>query len=110
MKTIPVETLARYSFCNSKRLPQYVNDRGRRLHWVGIGWCDEGPAKPSDVVVVHPWEPEVGKLAWLGDQNVRVTKLFKNGRASVRGTAKPFNVRAADLAEPRGKTLVEIFG
>lgn len=62
MKTIAVETLARYSFSNSKKLPQYVNDRGRRLHWVGIGWIDVGPAKPSDTVVVRPWEPEVGKL------------------------------------------------
>lgn len=112
MKTITVEQLARYSFLNSKKLPQVVNDRGRRLRWVGIGWCDEGPAKPSDTVVIRPWEPEVGKLAWLGDQNVRVVKLFKNGAVSVRrvAVARPFRVRVADLSEPHRKTLVEIFG
>lgn len=101
MKTIPVETLARYAFSNSKNLPQVVNDRGRRLRWVGIGWCDEGPARPSDTVVVRPWEPEVGKLAWLGDQNVRVVKLFKNGvTVRVRGTGPAYIVRVADLSEP----------
>lgn len=52
-KTIERTKLARLAFCNSARLPQTVDLEGRRMHWVGIGWIDEGPADGTEVLVVE---------------------------------------------------------
>ncbi len=43
-KPIKFSKLKRLSFCNSDKLPTTVIRDGRLLHWVGIGWVDEGPA------------------------------------------------------------------
>lgn len=53
-KTISIGTLARLSFCNSRKMPQVVNDGGRRKEWVGIGWIDVGPATGREVLVIRP--------------------------------------------------------
>ena len=44
--------LVRLSICNSEQLPQLINDQGIRKRWVGIGWCDEGPPKGDEVILV----------------------------------------------------------
>jgi len=51
--TIPMADLRRLAFCNSPKLPEYVNVNGTRMHWVGIGWveCREAPL-PGDPVVI----------------------------------------------------------
>jgi hypothetical protein len=49
--TIGRAELARLAFVNSGRLPQVVNDGGRRTRWVGIGWVDEGAARGDEVRV-----------------------------------------------------------
>ena len=53
-KTISIERLKRLAFCNSDDLPQVINDDGRRKHWVGIGWIDEGPATGDETEVIYP--------------------------------------------------------
>ena len=55
-KTIAVETLEHLAYCNSDKLPQVIDDHGRRKHWVGIGWVDEGPATgdEDETEVVYP--------------------------------------------------------
>jgi hypothetical protein len=52
MKTIKRDELNRLSFINSTKLPQVVNDNGKRKQWVGFGWVEEGPAKGDEVKVV----------------------------------------------------------
>ena len=52
-KTIYIETLQRLAFCNSDKLPQVINDEGRRKRWVGIGWVDDGPATGSETEVIR---------------------------------------------------------
>ena len=51
-KTITRSELCHLAFCNSRRLPQVINDDGRRKQWVGIGWIDEGKATGTEVKVV----------------------------------------------------------
>lgn len=53
MKRIERSKLARLAFCNSRRMPQVVNDGGRRKRWVGIGWIDEGPATGRECLVIE---------------------------------------------------------
>lgn len=55
-KTIDVETLQRLAFCNSKNLPQIINDEGRRKLWVGVGWVDDGPATGNETEVIRSSE------------------------------------------------------
>jgi len=50
--TIKRVDLARLAYCNSPKLPQAINDDGRRKRWVGIGWVDEGPAHGDEVIVL----------------------------------------------------------
>lgn len=50
--TVKRDALARMAAINSKDLPHLVDDGGRRLRWVGIGWVDEGPADGTEVMVV----------------------------------------------------------
>lgn len=52
-RTITRAALCRLSFCNSKRLPQVINDDGHRKQWVGIGWIDEGKATGKEVRVIE---------------------------------------------------------
>lgn len=52
-KTIDRELLYKLSFINSKRLPQYIDVEGKRLHWVGIGWIDEEPARGDEIKVIE---------------------------------------------------------
>ena len=51
-RTIKFSKLQRLSFCNSKKMPLTVNLNGRRKHWVGIGWVDEGEATGREVKVI----------------------------------------------------------
>jgi hypothetical protein len=51
-KTITRVELSRLSFCNSSKIPSYVNLDGRRKWWAGIGWVDCGPAQGDEVCVV----------------------------------------------------------
>jgi hypothetical protein len=51
-RTIKREELARLAFCNSKRLPQVIEDDGCRLQWVGIGWVNEGEPHGDETLVV----------------------------------------------------------
>lgn len=44
--------LRRLSFCNSDDLPQTISLSGVALHWVGIGWCEEGPATGEEAAMV----------------------------------------------------------
>jgi hypothetical protein len=53
-KTIRWEELQRLQFCNSSKLPLKVNVHGRCKEWVGVGWVDIGPARPTAVTVVLP--------------------------------------------------------
>lgn len=53
-KTITTETLVRLAFCNSDKLPQVIDDEGRRKRWVGIGWIDEGLATGDETEVIYP--------------------------------------------------------
>lgn len=55
-KTITRAELCRLSFCNSKHLPMNVNLDGQRLHWVGIGWLNEGEPIGDEVLVIDPEE------------------------------------------------------
>ncbi len=41
-RTITRVELSRLSFCNSDRLPRFINDGGVRYEWTGIGWFDFG--------------------------------------------------------------------
>lgn len=52
-KTITVEELSRLSFCNSKKLPLYINDGGIRKHWIGIGWIAQGKATGREVKLIR---------------------------------------------------------
>lgn len=52
-RTITASELQRLSFCNSPRLPRFVNVKGTRYEWVGIGWVPVGKARASDVRVVY---------------------------------------------------------
>ena len=54
IKTITQSELARRAFCNSKDLPQVINNGGTRFEWVGIGWIEAGPAQGDEVVVETP--------------------------------------------------------
>ena len=51
-RTVSVVELQRLIFCNSDRLPQTVNDDGKRKRWVGIGWVEEGPANGTEEATV----------------------------------------------------------
>lgn len=53
-KTMEFKELQRLSFCNSEKLPQYINVAGQRKQWVGIGWIDvKEPVEPEDIVIVE---------------------------------------------------------
>jgi len=39
-KTIKRDELHRLSYCNSAKLPRFINDEGVRKEWIGIGWID----------------------------------------------------------------------
>ena len=45
--------LAKLAFCNSKKLPQYINDNSVRKHWIGIGCidCKEKPKRTDPILV-----------------------------------------------------------
>lgn len=64
-KTITFSELKRLSFCNSKKLPKTVNMFGKRWHWVGVGWVDEGKATGKEVKIIDDFQTsgstEVGK-------------------------------------------------
>lgn len=49
MKTVHASELStiRMAAGNENRF-RIVVDEGRRMHWIGIGWVDEGPATPKD--------------------------------------------------------------
>lgn len=51
-KTISRSELARLTFCNSKKLPQVVNDGGVRKEWVGLGWIEGGKPRGDEVRVI----------------------------------------------------------
>ena len=51
-KTITHSELARLTFCNSKKVPLAVNDRGVRKEWVGIGWIAGGKLRGDEVLVI----------------------------------------------------------
>jgi hypothetical protein len=48
LPTVRVVDLQRLIFCNSSKLPQVVDDEGRRKRWVGMGWVDEGLANGTE--------------------------------------------------------------
>lgn len=52
-RTITRSEVCRLAFCNSERLPLIINDDGRRKHWIGIGWVDEGAATGSETKVIE---------------------------------------------------------
>lgn len=47
------EKLEELAVLNSTKLPRLVNDSGRRMRWVGIGWVDEGVALGDEECVVR---------------------------------------------------------
>lgn len=47
------EALEELAVLSSNRLPRLVNDSGRRMRWVGIGWVDEGLALGDEECVVR---------------------------------------------------------
>lgn len=47
------ETLEMLAVLNSPRIPSVVNDSGRRMRWVGIGWVDEGTALGTEDATVR---------------------------------------------------------
>ena len=51
-KTIARATLSRLAFCNSSKLPQYIELDGKRLWWTGIGWVPDGPLQGDEVRVI----------------------------------------------------------
>ena len=53
LKTMTFSDFQRLSFANSPKLPEYVNIKGKRKHWVGIGWvdCVEPPTSDDTVIV-----------------------------------------------------------
>jgi len=51
-KTITIKEFERFQFCNSPKLPQLINDNGRRKRWVGIGWVDEGELQGNETSIV----------------------------------------------------------
>ena len=44
--------LQRLAFCNSDKMPSYLEIEGRRKEWVGIGFVDLGEADGTEVLVV----------------------------------------------------------
>lgn len=52
-RKIAREELARLAFVNARRMPQVVNDGGRRKRWVGIGWVDEGEATGRECRIIE---------------------------------------------------------
>lgn len=52
-ETITFSELKRLSVCNSDKIPEYVEVGGKRMQWVGIGWCDCGPARGNEIVVTE---------------------------------------------------------
>ncbi len=51
-ETIRVSELRHLAFCNADTLPHTVEHDGKRKHWVGIGWVDEGKPKGTEVLVI----------------------------------------------------------
>lgn len=51
-KTMTDAEARRLFFCNSKKAPQYIEVRGHRLWWTGIGLVDLGKAKGDEVLIV----------------------------------------------------------
>lgn len=51
-KTISRAELSRLSFCNSDKIPSYVEIDGVRKWWSGIGWVGDKPARGDEVLVV----------------------------------------------------------
>ena len=47
------ERLEELAVLNSPHIPKLVNDSGRRMRWVGIGWVDEGQALGDEECVVR---------------------------------------------------------
>lgn len=60
-ETITFGRLKKLSFCNSKDLPSHIEVDGKRMHWVGIGWVEEGTAVGDEVLVVDSTEADVIK-------------------------------------------------
>lgn len=51
-RTMKLSEVSILAFCNSKKLPLFVNFGGKRKQWVGIGWIDAGPLTGREVVIV----------------------------------------------------------
>ncbi len=51
-KTMNLSELTRLCVVNSDKIPKRVEINGRRMHWVGIGMVDEGPAEGNEVVII----------------------------------------------------------
>lgn len=58
-ETIKFAEFKRLEFCNSHKLPTTIEHNGRRMHWIGIGWIDEGPAKGDEILLVEEPSAEV---------------------------------------------------
>jgi len=61
MKTIKRNELERLVTCNSKNLPELVNDNGVRYRWVGIGWINEGASLGDETMILENDEKEVSE-------------------------------------------------
>lgn len=51
-RTIGADDLARMSTVNSRRMPRAVEQHGKRLEWVGIGWIEAGEPTGREPLVI----------------------------------------------------------
>jgi hypothetical protein len=51
-KTIKFSKLKRLCFCNSKKIPDFIEIGGRRKEWCGFGWIDLQNATGTETLVV----------------------------------------------------------
>lgn len=46
----------RLFFCNSPKAPRYIEVKGHRLWWTGIGLVDQGQAQGDEVLILDEEE------------------------------------------------------
>lgn len=82
-KTMDFQELRRLEFCNSKRLPLFIEINGSRLLWVGIGWVNEGKAQGDEVLIIE--KPAGGAKAESSGKRRRPSDGGSRSRHAVPG-------------------------